>query len=85
MDRGDIQEAKSIEMDDGLDAMSEMDGVKDGSQFVSRDLGANCVYHLAEPGNHAKGPGMERKDHNSGLRHVKLEVPLKYPSAMSIM
>lgn len=35
MDRGDIQEAKSIEMDDGLDAMSDMDGVKDGSQFLS--------------------------------------------------
>lgn len=33
MDRGDIQEVKSTEMDDGLDAMSEMDGVKDGYQF----------------------------------------------------
>lgn len=60
-------------------------GSRMATNSVLRDLGANSVHRLAEPENHAKGPGMERKDHSSGLRHVKFEVPLKYPSAMSIM
>lgn len=40
---------------------------------------------ITELGSPARGAGMERKEHDSGLGHVEFRVPFRYPSTMSMM
>lgn len=82
MDIGHIQEATSIEMGDGFDAVDEKDRVKDGSQ-----VSASCwvvtsgAYHRAGQQCKRTRYGEER----SVLGCVEFEWPLRYPCIMPIM
>lgn len=64
--------------------MDEKNGVRMAPKSLPCVRGWSAV-PITALGSPARGPGMERKDHDSDLGHVEFRVPFRYPSTMSMM